>query len=63
MKKFMDFLFGKKYPIFNKKGDIQHSRDRFFMEWKNRYLQDSNKNWRNHSGLTFQKKNQKNHIK
>jgi len=49
----MDFLFGTKYPIFNKQGHIQHSRKSFFKQWKNRYKEDSNKNWRNHSGRTY----------
>ncbi|MGI9549372.1 MAG: hypothetical protein ACR2M7_05325 [Bdellovibrionales bacterium] len=52
----MNFLFGKKYPIFNKEGKIQHRRDLFFKEWKERYTQDSNKNWKNHSGRAFQNK-------
>ena len=53
MKKIMEFLFGKKYPIFNKEGQIEHSRKDSFQQWKERYLQDPNKNWRNHTGLNF----------
>lgn len=51
MKKVIEFLFGKKYPIFNKKGEIEHSRQDMFKSWKQRYQKDANKNWRNHSGL------------
>lgn len=57
MKKVMEFLFGKKYPIFNKEGDIEHSRKDSFKEWQERYKNDSNKNWRNHTGLYFKKEN------
>ena len=53
MKKIMEFLFGKKYPIFNKEGQIEHSRKDSLKEWKDRYKTDPNKNWRNHTGLNF----------
>ena len=53
MKKIMEFLFGKKYPIFNKEGEIEHSRKDNFKQWKERYKTDSNKNWRNHKGMHF----------
>lgn len=49
----MDFLFGKKYPIFNKKGEIQHERPHHFNQWKKRYTEDPDKSWKNHSGLFF----------
>jgi len=45
-KKIMEFLFGTKYPIFNKKGKIQHSRDQFVEEWKTRYKNDPNYDWK-----------------
>ena len=50
----MEFLFGKKYPIFNKKGKIQHSRETFVKEWKARYKNNPNYNWKNHAGMHFQ---------
>ncbi|MDE0091712.1 MAG: hypothetical protein OXN83_00310 [Oligoflexia bacterium] len=49
----MEFLFGKKYPIFNKEGEIEHPRKDHFNQWKDRYTADPNKNWRNHAGLNF----------
>ena len=49
----MEFLFGKKYPIFNKEGKIEHSQKDTFKQWKERYKTDPNKNWRNHTGLHF----------
>ena len=49
----MVFLFGKKYPIFNKEGEIEHSRKDSFKQWKERYTADPNKNWRNHKGMHF----------
>lgn len=52
--KIMNFLFGSKYPIFNKKGKIRHHREAFVKEWKMRYKQDPNYNWKNHKGMQFQ---------
>ena len=52
----MEFLFGKKYPIFNKEGDIEHSRKGFFKQWKESYKKNPEKNWRNHAGMTFKDK-------
>ena len=49
----MDFLFGKKYPIFNEDGEIEHSRKDRFEEWKSRYKNSSERDWRNHSGQSF----------
>ena len=57
MKKIMEFLFGKKYPIFNKEGEIEHPRKKFFKEWKESYKQNPEKNWRNHKGTVFKDKN------
>ena len=37
MKKIMNFLFGKKYPIFNKEGEIEHSRKDFLENGKESY--------------------------
>lgn len=56
MKALMNFLFGKKYPIFNEKGQIQHSRETSFKKWRDSYKQDPEKNWRNHTGLYFKDK-------
>ncbi len=58
MKKIMEFLFGKKYPIFNKEGEIEHSRSQFFKKWQELYKKSPEKNWRNHKGLFFKDKNQ-----
>ena len=55
-KKIMEFLFGKKYPIFNKKGRIEHSRKESFEEWKESYTKNPEKNWRNHTGMQFKEK-------
>ena len=52
----MDFLFGKKYPIFNKKGEIDHKRYDAMKEWKESYQKAPDKNWRNHSGMSFKDK-------
>jgi len=49
----MKFLFGSKYPIFNEKGQIQHDRESFVKEWKNRYKKDPNYDWKNHKGIQF----------
>ena len=46
MKRFMDFLFGKKYPIFNKKGEIEHHRKQSFKDWSLSYKKNPNKNWK-----------------
>lgn len=53
-KKIMEFLFGTKYPIFNEKGEIQHSREEFVQEWKERYKKDPGYDWKNHAGTHFQ---------
>ena len=49
----MEFLFGAKYPIFNKEGEIQHSRKQFVQKWKEKYIKAPNYNWRNHTGMQF----------
>ena len=59
MKRIMDFLFGKKPPIFNSKGDIEHQREVSFSKWKERYENDVNYNWKNHSGMIYQKETKK----
>ena len=50
----MEFFFGSKYPIFNEKGKIQHSRKPFFEEWKAKYKNNPNYDWKNHAGMQFQ---------
>ena len=52
-KKLMEFLFGTKYPIFNNKGEIVHSRKKMVKKWKEKYLKDPDYNWRNHAGKYF----------
>ena len=59
MKKIMDFLFGKKYPIFNEKGEIRHSQEGFFKKWKKSYQDNPEKNWKNHTGMFFKDKKSK----
>lgn len=59
MKKIMEFFFGKKYPIFNKQGEIEHSRKKFFKEWKLAYKEDLTKNWNHHKGMIFKSKTTK----
>ncbi len=59
MKKIMEFFFGKKYPIFNKEGEIRHHRESFFKTWKESYTKNPEKNWRNHTGMFFKDKKPK----
>ena len=56
----MSFLFGKKYPIFNREGEIEHKRKSFFKKWRESYTKDPDKNWRNHSGINFKDKTNSN---
>ena len=60
MKKIMNFLFGKKPPIFDSKGEISHDRKSSFTKWKERYQNNETYNWKNHSGMVFQKEKPKN---
>ena len=53
--KIMDFFFGKKFPIFNAQGEIEHTRKEAMKSWKERYEKEASSNWRNHSGMTFKK--------
>lgn len=53
MKKLWIFLFGSRYPIFNKDGLIEHNRQEHFEQWKLAYKHNSSKNWRNHKGMHF----------
>lgn len=54
-KKLMNFLFGKKYPIYNSQGQVAHRWGKFMERWKTRYQKSANLDWRNHSGLNFSK--------
>ncbi len=54
--KLLDFLFGKKPPIFNKKGMVEHQlKGKSWSEWKNRYIESPENDWRQHSGKSFNK--------
>ena len=56
LKKIMNFLFGKKYPIYDSKGQISHRNSEFMDAWEKRYQNSPDLNWRNHSGGNFRKK-------
>ena len=49
----MNFLFGKKYPIYNSQGRLAHRWGDFMERWKARYQKNADLDWRNHSGLNF----------
>ena len=52
--KLLNFLFGKKPGIFNKKGRVEHRlEDRSWAEWKNRYTEGIEYDWKNHSGTKY----------
>ena len=53
MKKIMEFLFGRKYPIFNTKGQIEHSQKKSFKKWEDFYNNNPEKKWKNHKGTVF----------
>ena len=55
----MDFLFGKKFPIFNSEGEIEHTRKKAMESWKERYEKEPGADWKNHSGMTFKKPHNK----
>lgn len=59
----MNFLFGKKYPIYDSKGNLAHRWEEFMGKWKERYKKSENLNWKNHSGKTFSEKNKKTALK
>ena len=45
------FLFGKGPQIFNKKGQIQHDiKQEVWSSWDERYQNNPEFNWKNHSG-------------
>ena len=52
--KLMNFLFGKKPDIFNKKGCVEHQlKGDSWSEWKDRYTQSTEYNWKKHSGMRY----------
>ena len=57
--KILEFLFGKKPQIFNKKGEVCHQlEEKKLSFWEKRYSCDPDKDWRNHKGRqsVFQKR-------
>ena len=56
MKKLLDFLFGKKPPIFNSRSEVEHQLKRNrWREWDSRYQQGTEYDWRHHEGMNFYK--------
>ncbi len=52
LKKIFEFILGKKPPIFNEKGELQHDLPpRKWELWRKRYTSEAERNWRNHSGI------------
>ena len=50
----MNFLFGKKPDIFDEKGEIEHKHQKnMWSEWKKRYTEGQEYNWKKHSGLRY----------
>ena len=54
LKRLLGFLFGKPPKIiFTDDGHVRHKHsDKYWEDWKNRFSQDANYNWKNHSGMT-----------
>jgi 3-phenylpropionate/cinnamic acid dioxygenase small subunit len=51
MGKILDFLFGKRAPIFDANGEVKHNLPKEKWDaWNNRYHQGAEYNWRNHVG-------------
>ncbi len=49
--KLMNFLFGKKPDIFNKKGQVEHQlKKESWEEWENRYKEGREYDWTQHTG-------------
>ena len=58
LKFILGVIFGKQTNIFNKKGRVEHDLgDKKWEDWNNRLKENSNYNWRNHTGKNS--KNQK----
>ena len=53
----MNFLFGKKFPIFNTRGEIEHHRESSMKAWRKRYKKEASADWKNHSGMVFKPEN------
>ena len=50
----MNFLFGKKPDIFNKKGHPQHNlKESTWKGWKKRYSEGQEYDWSKHSGMRY----------
>lgn len=51
MGKILSFLFGAKPEIFDQNGNVQHQLPRKrWDQWKKRYSEGEEYNWRNHTG-------------
>ena len=49
--KWLNFLFGKKPDIFNKKGQVEHQLNKDLWEkWQNRFAEGQEYDWTQHSG-------------
>lgn len=56
VEKLKNFLFGKKPPIFNKKGEVEHQLGtKRWSEWNDRYQHGAEYDWRQHDGMVFHK--------
>ena len=52
MKSIMNFLFGKMPNIFSQKGEVGHTRrSSAWTDWKKRYAEGFEYNWKRHSGM------------
>ena len=49
--KWLDFLFGKRPDIFNKKGQVEHQlKQKAWDEWQNRFAEGQEYDWTGHRG-------------
>ena len=52
--KLLNFLFGKKPDIFNKRGMVEHQlKGDSWSLWKNRYTHGRDYDWTKHSGIKY----------
>ena len=52
MKSILHFLFGKMPDIFSQKGEVEHTRNSHsWSQWKRRYINGSEYNWKQHEGM------------
>ncbi len=64
MKILMNFLFGKFPKIFTKKGEIQHDLSpHSWKNWKRRYKEGIEYNWKQHKGKRHQSHSSHNSVK